>query len=273
MKKPIKISIDTITKNSTVNYDNIVKGDTLRMTINMYQNSTSLDLTGQIIDIILRKSDGYNYEKRNITVPSGNVLVVDFDIQATLAPGKVVGEIHVKDSNGICISNKFIYEVDSTVADDIVEKSRDKIETLEEIQALIDVYNANADNLAVQNQLAQQHEANLSTLNTNADTIEKRLAKDIVDGTTLAERLERDNVEGLVIANRVELDISNSNTSEAKLQAAIINGNNVITQLQNFNWKTMQSWIDLMEFISVGIPFTDENSVEFTDENNVVFTM
>lgn len=272
MQKPINISIDTKNPISKCLYENIRKGDTLLMTVKIFQDSSSLNLSGQSMHIVLKKSDGYAVEKI-INSVTGNYFQVAFSVQATLAIGDVEGIVEISDSNGTNITNTFTFKVLENPASTVVENSKNEIETLQQIKALIDSYNANADNLAIQNQLALQHEVNLSTLNTNADNLAERLEKDISDGIPLAERLEKDNTDGLIIANRVELDISNANLAENKLQAATVNGNNVITQLQNVNWKTMQSWMDLMEFISVGMPFTDENSVEFTDENNVVFTM
>ena len=78
MKKPIKISIDTITGRTVENYDNIRKGDTLLMSISMYQNSASLNLTGQTIHVILTKSDGYSVEKI-ITGLTNNIIPIAFD--------------------------------------------------------------------------------------------------------------------------------------------------------------------------------------------------
>lgn len=278
MQKPIPISIDTTNDSPYYIDKNINQGDTLAFTIKVSQGSQSLSLVNQEVHIIVKRFNGYSVEMKTgnaLLNVSNNVITAVFkdDYLCTDAEGIAIGEIKLIDSTGESSTNHFRFEVKKSLEKDIITKSANTLDTFIGIKNLIDSYNANADNLAIQNQLALQHEVNLSTLNTNADNLAERLEKDISDGIPLAERLEKDNADGLIIANRVELDISNANLAENKLQAATVNGNNVITQLQNVNWKTMQSWMDLMEFISMGMPFTDENNVEFTDENNIIFTM
>lgn len=138
MLKPITLSIDTKTKNIVESYNDITKGDTLILNITMYQNSVSLDLTGQTIHILLRKPDGYNIENI-LTGVTGNTFSSEFSEQATLAEGEVEGEIQLIDSNGVSISNKFIFVVGETIADDIMEASASSIQTLIDIEKLLAV--------------------------------------------------------------------------------------------------------------------------------------
>ena len=201
MQKPIKINIDTLTNDTVCNYNNIRKGDTLKFTINMYQNSASLSLSGQSIHVILQKNDGYSVEKI-FNIASGNVITAIFDEQATLATGEVQGEVQLIDSDGTCIANRFTFEVETTLADDIVIKSSDSIETLRQIQNLIDNYNSNADNLATQNSLAL---VNISTIGTSIATANNSKAaldtsKTNADTTKVAINTENLRAESNIVS-------------------------------------------------------------------------
>lgn len=273
MKKPIRISIDTITKQTVVNYSNIVKGDILQMTISMFQNSASLSLTGQTIRIILRKPDGYSIEKKNLTVASGNTLIVDFDVQATLAFGEVLGEIQLNDADGTSISNKFTYIVDSTLADDIVTKSMDKIETLQQIEGIIDDYNSNLGDLDAANILAKQNIDNLEDKITTGTTLDNTLKQDISTGNALDLVLKDDINKSNALDQILKQDISNGNNTNNNLLSSIANGNVVIAELANVNWTYIKSMINLLEVITNGMPITTENDVDITTENDVEITM
>lgn len=146
MLKPIDLSVDTVTNQIVENYEDISKGDTLIFTINMYQDTAQLDLTGQTIHVILRKSDGKNLENI-ITGVIGNEFITEFPQQATLIEGTVKGEVKLIDSEGASTSNKFTFEVGETLGTDIVEKSADAIQTLKDIDDALDV--------SVTNEIAQ----------------------------------------------------------------------------------------------------------------------
>jgi hypothetical protein len=140
MIQPILISIDTTIPQIVENETEISKGDTLKITFRMYQNSVALDLTGQTVHVILRKEDGNNVENI-IAGIYGNEFTTEFSQQATLCEGKVIGEIQLitPNENDTCISNKFTFEVGETFADDVLEKSADAIQTLINLNAMLDV--------------------------------------------------------------------------------------------------------------------------------------
>ena len=272
MQKPISISIDTKNDYSVANYDNIRKGDTLLMTIKLFQGSQSLSLTGQTVYIILKKADGYNVEKV-ISGITGNSLTVGFDIQATLAIGEVIGEIQISDGNGTSITNWFTYEVKPTLADDIVIQSSDEVQTLQQIQEIIDNYNDNADNLAIQNDLALQHEIDLTALNNTTDGLIDNLETDIATGNSLRTTLQGDITTGNALDVVLKADIANGTTVNNNLTLSVNNANEAISNLAGVNWSTIQSYIDLMNVMLSGMTITDENNVDITDENGISITM
>ncbi|CUU45566.1 emp24/gp25L/p24 family protein [Clostridium beijerinckii] len=270
MQKPIKLSIDTTNANGECLYENIRKGDTLAMTIKIFQGSASLDLTGQKMHIVLQKPDGYSVEKIVQSV-TGNQFVVNFDVQATLGIGDVEGIVEISDSNGTNITNTFTFEVKPNPSTNIVVKSSDQIETLQQIQKLIDNYNDNADNLALQNQLALQHENTLTNLNNTSGTLASRLETDIATGTSVAERLEDDITTGNALDVVLKADIANGTTLNNNLTITISDGKNVIAQLQNnANWQIIQQMFFLINKMSIS-NLEDENGDYLVDENNLEF--
>lgn len=278
MHKPISFKIDTIIGNTYEIPKNIRKGDTLAMTISMFQDSLSLNLTGQTIHIIIRKPDGYSVDMRSetamgyLTVSNNQIVAIFKDKYiATSAAGIATGEIHLIDTNGEDITNWFVFEVGESLADDIVIKSEDKIDTLLEIENTIANYNLNADILAEQNNLAIQNKAELQALNTNANSLAVRLENDIVNGIEVAERLENDILTGNSLDITLKDDIKNGSTIHDNLQIAITDGNEVILQLQNnANWPMIQQIFDLVNKMSVGT-LDDENGDPWVDENGEQF--
>lgn len=278
MQKPIKIDIDTTNDSPHYVEKNIIQGDTLVFTIKVSQGSQTLDLSNQTIHVIIKRSSGYSIQMKTgnerLSV-NGNVITAVFkdDYLCTDAAGDTVGEIKLIDSNGENSTNHFYFEVKKSLESDLIVKLSDKLDTLIEIQNLISSANLNTGDLQGIINAAIQHEGILSNINTNAGNLAARVENDIANGTPLAVRLEADIANGLTIANRVELANSNGISTENKLQVATTSGTEVLNQLKNLNWNEFLSWINLMEFITSGMPFTDENNIEFTDENNVIYTM
>ncbi|MFT8351293.1 BppU family phage baseplate upper protein [Clostridium saccharoperbutylacetonicum] len=272
MQKPIALSIDTVNNSSVISYDNIRKGDTLQMTIKIFQNSGNLDLTGQKMHVVLNKPDGYSVEKIIQSV-TGNQFIVNFDLQATLAVGYVVGIIEISNSNGTNITNDFTFEVKENPASNIIIQSSNQIETLQQIEALIATYNANADNLAVQNQLAIQNKADLTNLNSTAGNLADRLEIDISTGTGVAIRLEDDIAKGNQLDSNLKQDITQGTTLHNVLLVDITNGNNVADYLKTLNFEYIKSMFNLVEKLLDNARLTDESDNYLTDENGNYLTM
>lgn len=280
MQKPITIDIDTTNDSPFYIDKNINQGDTLAFTIKVSQGSQSLDLTGQTIHIIVKRSTGFSIEMTTGTgnpriSANGNTITAIFkdDYLCTDATGEAIGEIILTDSIGGSSTNHFHFEVKQSLASNIIVKMSDKLDTLTEIENLIDTADLNVDGLQEVIDSAIQNKAELTAINNTSNTLANRLEIDAANGTNVAIRLENDVVTGNLVAARVETANSNGIITENKLQLATTSGNEVVNQLKNLNWESFQSWIYLMEFITSGMPFTDENNVEFTDENNVVYTM
>lgn len=278
MQKPIKTDIDTTNQDKKLIFNNVIQGDTLKLTINVYQGSASLDLTGQNIHIIVKRSSGTSVEMvtgNTFLSSSGNTIIAIFKDEYCITDtiGDTTGEIVLIDANGESSTNHFIFTVEESLSNNIIPKMSDKLDTLLGIEETIANYNQNAGYLSEQNALAIQNKAELTALNSTSDTLADRLETDITNGTSAAERLETDIATGDVLDTTLKADIATGNTLHNNLSISISNGNNVIAELQNVNWEKIQSFMDLMDTMLNGIPLIDENSNRLTDENGNYLTM
>lgn len=268
MQKPISIQLDTITKRTVTDYSNIRKGDTLLLSVAFYQNSVILNVAGQAIKLILRKSDGYSIEKT--VIGTGSISTIELDEQATLALGIVKGEIHLTDAEGTSISNWFTYEVRESLADDIITKSTDDIETLEAMQKIIIKYaelseaisgtldpinslneikeyidnnlpslksendsaEANISNETNANNEATKNIADLIKINNTSSALKAGLETDISAGDVLKTTLEEDIAAGTVLKNTLENDVSAGALLKNDLEADISAGNTLKSALE-----------------------------------------
>jgi plasmid maintenance system antidote protein VapI len=221
---------------------------------------------------VLQKPDGYATEKI-INSVTGNIFQVAFDVQATIAVGDVEGVVEIIDSNGSNVTNTFTFEVKENPASSVVVNSKNEIETLQQIIGLIASYNANADNLAVQNVLAIQNKADLTALNTTSETLANRLESDITNGTATAIRLENDIVTGNQLHSNLQQDFDTGGALHNNLLADIANGNYTISQLQGLYWPYIQSMLHLVEISFKGSRLTDGNGNYLTDGSGNYLTM
>jgi archaellin len=279
MQKPISVSIDTLNDDTVYISDTIKQCDDLHFTISMFQGSQSLNLTGQTIRVIVRRSNQKDTEittGNNLLSFSNNIISVIFtkEYLVTDSIGDAKLEVVVSDTNGSSSSNRCIFTVSESLAGNLIVELDSKIDTLTEIDNFINNFNLSKEEMEAQIALAKQH----------IETLEA----DIETGTTLAERLELDNINGIDIAERLEGDAVTGNQLDSNLKQDFIigiplhnnllqdiaNGNYTAEQLKNANWPYIQSMFELFEkqFLE-GQELTDEYNIVFTDENDVIFTI
>lgn len=278
MQKPISFNIDTTNDSPFYIDKNINQGDTLAFTIKVSQGSQSLSLANQEVHIIIKRYNGYSVEMKTgnaLLNVSNNIITAVFkdNYLCTDAEGIAIGEIKLIDSTGESSTNHFHFGVKKSLEKDIITKSANVLDTFIGIKNLIDSYNANADNLATQNQLAIQNKTDLANLNTNAETLANRVEKDIVDGTGIAERLELDITTGNQLDSNLKQDISIGDTLHSNLLLDIANGNDILQKLPTLNWNIIISYIDLMNTMLSGSRLTDGNGNYLTDGNGNYLTM
>ena len=221
MQKILYIPIDT-TIDNTVECPKLIKrGDTLKLTIKVYTNSVLADLTGQNIDIILKKSNGDLIEK-TVTDVSNGVITATLDIQATNVSGVVYGEVQISDINGQSSTNDFTFVVSSSLANDVITASEHDIQVLNDMRALMlqyeeEILNFGEATLATEAlaNIKTYIDANLLSLTVKNDEALVNIANLDAQNNEAVENIATlDEKNAIATSNINQLDYQNSNASE-----------------------------------------------------------
>lgn len=270
MQKILYIPID-ITLDNPVECKKLIKrGDTLTLQIKVFNNGVLADLSGQSIDLILKKSDNTLIEKTIDTsnVANGVITAIPGQ-QATLMQGIVSGEVQIYTNNTLSSTNTFTFNVDASLADDVLEISKDDIQVLADLRNLINngqiaLNKYNDCVLAIGNSVeALEALANIkSYINTNLPVLENANAQAVVNiaNETTQNTQANKNISDLTAVNNtaselksgLETDINTGNTLKAALEADITNGNTLKNSIENDiqTGNTLKS--DLENTISTG---------------------
>ena len=248
MKKTILIPIDT-TINNPVIVDKLIKiGDTLSLTIKIYENGVSKDLSNETVDITLKKSDGKIIETGAVTTLN-NVLNVNLGVQASNVSGEVTGEIAIGNSNNEQLTtNSFTFTVSNAVAEVIIPTSVD------DIQTLIDLVNTISNaNLTLEN-----YRQKIDLIAGTDDTLEALInIKAYIDNNL--EELESKNAVATVNNNNLQESISTANDTKDELDSAN-------TQAEK-NIEAMKQFGDVTE-LSQTVQANKTKLDKFTEDDN-----
>jgi hypothetical protein len=235
MLKTLYIPLDT-TINNTVACEKLVKrGDTLILTIKVFSNGVLANLTGQSIDLILKKSDGtlleYTIDQTNI---SSGIITAMPSQQSTLVDGIVSGELQIYAGETLTSTNTFTFEVQFSLADDVLEISKNDIKVLNDLRVLIsqgqiEINKYNDCIIAIGNTVeAIEALANIkSYIDTNLVALESENAEAVVNINAL--KTENDKAPGLTINLKTQNDNAASNITAltTKNAEAVTNKNNL----------------------------------------------
>lgn len=243
MQNTLYIPIDT-TIDNPVECEKLVKrGDTVVLNIKVFNNGSLTDLTGQSIDLILKKSDGTLIQKEiDTTNISNGTVTAKLDIQATVVAGLVSGELQLSDSDGQNSTNTFTFNVSTSIADNVIEISKNDINILNELRQLI----ANGEAVIAQYEehilaIANSIEAiealqNIkSYIDTNLAALESNNAQAVVNINNL--KAENDKAPTLATNLKAQNDTATSNISTltTKNQEAVTNKNNIDSSISTAN--------------------------------------
>nr|DAF76744.1 MAG TPA: hydrolase [Caudoviricetes sp.] len=226
MQKIIIVPIDTLLNYNVNIPSNIKMGDSLILKFLIFEKGLPKDISNQTASIVLKKSDGTSIEQTATNI-SSNMVTITLDKQATACKGKVFGEIALSDETGVTITNDFVYTVKNTFSNDILIKSQDSIQTLEDMRAIIRDFE---DEISV---IGTSAEA-ISALNSIKDYIDSNLPE-LINQNSLAEY----NISELETENpRAETNIGNlkseNETAEDKLDKfRLYDTTNLIQQVQD----------------------------------------
>jgi len=255
MQKTLYIPIDTTIQN-TIECDKLIKrGDTLTLQIKVFTNGVLADLTGQTIDLILRKSDNTLIEKTITSVANG-VITCALTEQATLVKGIVSGEVQIYDTTTHLATNTFTFIVVESIADDVLAASSNEIETLIDLKSVIDINNliisqyvANITAIAgttssvealvnikayIDNNLIALQQANATaTANIATETTKNTEATNNIanlttlnnTASTLKTGLDADISTGNMLKTNLEADLASGSTLKTNLESDLATGN------------------------------------------------
>ncbi|OOM75505.1 BppU family phage baseplate upper protein [Clostridium sp. BL-8] len=233
MQKNLYIPIDIQIKNIVECTQLVKRGDTLTLIIKVFNNAVLADLTSQSIDLILKKSDGKLIEK-TITSVSNGVITATLDVQATNVAGIVQGEVQIYTSNTLSSTNTFTFNVDPSLADEVLEVSKDNIQVLADLRNLIEegqvkIQEYENSVLAIGNSAeAIEALANIKLyIDTNLPALENENAKATVNINNL--KTQNDKAPGLTTSLKTQNDAATSNISilTSKNTEAVTNKNNL----------------------------------------------
>lgn len=251
MQKFIKFNIDTTHDDIRVIEKAIFKGDTLTMQIKVFDNGILADLTNQIVDLILLKSDGTVLEGVQTAVANG-IVTATLNEQATLATGLVTGTLQITESATSHIStNIFTYLVLPSIADTVLEKSQDQIQTL---QDLLVVINANTTTLNAYETLIQQVAGTTEAVQALAD-IETYI------NTNLSDLQNANSSATVNIAN----ETTQNNQATSNISALTTKNSEATTNISNLTTKNSEATSSIATL-------TTKNSEAVTNNNNLTNT-
>lgn len=268
MQKTLYIPIDTSIKN-TVECTKLVKrGDTLLLIIKVFENAALTNLTGQSVDVILKKSDGTLIEKTvDVADISNGTISVRPGQQSSLVEGIVSGEVQIYTDSTLSSTNTFTYKVDASLADDVLEISQNDIQVLSDLRNLINTGEVTIakykDNiLAIANSIeAIEALVNIkSYIDTNLVDLENANALAVVNIAN--ENIQNDEAT----QNIIDLTAINNtaNTLNGELESNILSGNTLNTDLES----NILSGGVLNDDLEANI-LTSQNKINSLDTENI----
>lgn len=225
MLKTIYIPAYT-TISTSVNCTKLIKcGDTLKLLIKVFDDGGVLaDLTGQTIDLILKKSDNTLIEKTITSIEDGTITAT-MDVQATNVAGVVRGEIQISDSTGQSSTNTFTFIVSQSIANDVLEASINDIQVLTDFKNAVTEYSNIAITIAGTAESVEALANIKSYIDTNLPNLESKNSEAVINAVNLTAQ------NTTATTNISELETQNANASANLADFEAIDTNNIVSQL------------------------------------------
>jgi hypothetical protein len=225
MARLLNLTID-INSRKVTKYQDLVKiGDALSLSITCLDGSKNYDFTNKSVHVFLKKSDNTKVEQ-TLTISNNVVTCATLDSQASTKVGQVEGELVILDAsnNAQITSSIFTWQVEGSISEEVLEESEDSIETLNNINSVINNYNENKDKLAAENVKATQNISDLTSQNQQAINNKNALETDIAQAQTSQFASEITSARGTYATLKSRLDASDTSLSEKVNYNYIING-------------------------------------------------
>lgn len=227
MARELQLNID-IDNRKVTNYNGLVKqGDLINLIINVLSIKEEFNLDGYIVKVFLKKSDGTKVEQSVNT--RENIVSVFLDLQATTNVGKVYGELLIiKDTTQIT-SSIFTFEVEGTISQEVLEESKDSIETFNKVLIKLNEANTLIDQYSNAMQPIAGTTESLNALNNIKTTIDSNL-----------DELIEKNQEALINKNNLDTSIDEAKKLIQSAETVTNLVNQVETNKENIEELTTQ---------------------------------
>ena len=231
MNRQLNLKIDVDSRKVTKYNDLIKVGDTVTLSITLTSKGNTVSLSGETVKLFLKKEDNKKVEQ-SVNV-SGNTITCTLSAQATTKVGQVVGELTFMGSNTKLTSSSFTFEVEGAISQEVLEESKDSIETfnkvistLNEANTLIEQYREAVEPIAGTTESVKALNNIKTYIDTNLSVLQ--------DSNTKAE----ENIEVLrEFANVVEVveDVAKLKEDVSNNTASLKDLANEVSQLSNPN--------------------------------------
>lgn len=132
MKRQVNLIIDIDSRKVTKYNDLIKVGDSVNLQLTLLSKGKQLSITQETLQLFLKKEDNKKVQQ-SINI-NGNVINCILDAQATTTVGKVIGEIIFTATGNKVTSSSFLFEVEGSINNEILEVSKDKVDVLLDIE-------------------------------------------------------------------------------------------------------------------------------------------
>lgn len=227
--KKIAITLDTIKQVQYVlkNFVAIV-GDSIEITVNLTENDLPKDITGCTCRLIGVKSSGEYFEQNeDITIDDAlnGVVKIYPKLNIFNVEGKTTCCLLIEDTDETINVQRFVVAVSKSLVSDIIDDSKEDIETLKELNNLLNTYRGDLNNI---NQSVSDMEG-LVVAKTNEVSVEFNGLKDNIQNQI---NVLQDNIDGINDVVNYQL------TKAIKLTSYNVTGSNYIyMQTETLNFK------------------------------------
>ncbi len=228
MQRQLNITIDIDSRKVTKYNDLIKVGDTVNLQLTLLTKGKKIEVTQETVQLFFKKED--NKKVQQFVMTSDNIIECTLDAQVTTKVGKVIGEVLFTASNVQVTSSSFIFNVEGSVNNEVLEESTDKIKTFDDINTTIkDV-----------NETVEKYKNNIETIAGTSESVaalveikkciedsNKNLNDTILEGNILKDDIDTANIQAIknidTIGNVTKLikDIDDLKQKEIELEGDI----------------------------------------------------